>query len=129
MAEDNYTRITLRIPKDLVQQVNRAAFSTSKSQNAEIIARLRSSFELDKSLPTDVRQAIEHEMEERGGTAEEAHVRLAHAAMANGGTLFHATITPETTLAQFHKMLAASKTVIPPDASIVFERKPVKGSR
>ena len=95
----------------------------------EIVLRLQQSFETPAALPVAVQQAIEHEMEERGGTPEEAHVRLAHAAMANGGTLFHATITPETTLAQFHKMLAASKTVIPPDASIVFERKPVKGNR
>lgn len=49
--EDRYTRITLRIPKELQAQIARAALATSKSQNAEIIARLQGSFGV-KSLST-----------------------------------------------------------------------------
>lgn len=44
MARDddsNYTRITLRIPRDLHLQLEQQAMRTSKSLNAEIIARLR----------------------------------------------------------------------------------------
>jgi len=44
--EDRYTRITLRIPKDLHSRIAQAAESTSKSQNAEIVARLQASFEV-----------------------------------------------------------------------------------
>lgn len=44
MEEDRYTRITLRIPKDLHSQLQQAADDTSKSMNAEIVARLQRSF-------------------------------------------------------------------------------------
>lgn len=43
-TDDRYTRITLRIPKDLHQQLADVAEATSKSMNAEIVARLRESF-------------------------------------------------------------------------------------
>ncbi len=39
--EDRYTRITLRIPKDLHQVLTAEAERTSKSLNAEIIGRLQ----------------------------------------------------------------------------------------
>ncbi|UVH54708.1 type II toxin-antitoxin system HicB family antitoxin [Variovorax paradoxus] len=45
MEEDRYTRITLRIPKDLHAKLDEAAEATSKSLNAEIVARLDKSFE------------------------------------------------------------------------------------
>lgn len=50
--EDRYTRITLRIPKDLHARIAQAADATSKSQNAEIVARLEQSFVtyIDKDL-------------------------------------------------------------------------------
>lgn len=44
MEEDRYTRITLRIPKELHSQLQQAADDTSKSMNAEIVARLEQSF-------------------------------------------------------------------------------------
>lgn len=43
-TDDRYTRITLRIPKDLHTKLSDAADETSKSMNAEIIARLERSF-------------------------------------------------------------------------------------
>ncbi|MEH6565555.1 MAG: Arc family DNA-binding protein [Halopseudomonas sp.] len=42
--DDRYTRITLRIPKDLHEQLSSYAEQTSKSMNAEIIGRLEQSF-------------------------------------------------------------------------------------
>ncbi|WP_409266807.1 Arc family DNA-binding protein [Massilia sp. BHUDP2] len=44
MEDDNYTRITLRMPKPLHLKLQGAADATSKSMNAEIIARLEESF-------------------------------------------------------------------------------------
>lgn len=46
-TEDRYTRITLRIPKDLHAWLSQSADDTSKSMNAEIISRLERSFEGD----------------------------------------------------------------------------------
>ncbi|QTD44574.1 hypothetical protein [Ottowia testudinis] len=48
--EDRYTRITLRIPRDLHQVLVSAADSTSKSLNAEIIGRLQASVFEDEEL-------------------------------------------------------------------------------
>lgn len=44
MDDDRYTRITLRIPKDLHAMLQEAADTSSKSVNAEIIERVRQSF-------------------------------------------------------------------------------------
>lgn len=43
-SEDRYTRITLRLPRELHAQLTAAADETSKSTNAEIVARLQESF-------------------------------------------------------------------------------------
>lgn len=45
MDDDRYTRITLRIPKELHADLVNEANATSKSLNAEIVARLQQSFE------------------------------------------------------------------------------------
>lgn len=47
MEEDRYTRITLRIPKELHAKLQEASDATSKSMNAEIVARLDASFGFD----------------------------------------------------------------------------------
>lgn len=52
MEDDRYTRITLRIPKDLHVALAAEADATSKSLNAEIVARLASSF-ADRQPPAD----------------------------------------------------------------------------
>ncbi|WP_093299180.1 toxin-antitoxin system HicB family antitoxin [Variovorax sp. NFACC27] len=44
MEEDRYTRITLRLPKELHARLDAAADRTSKSLNAEIVGRLEESF-------------------------------------------------------------------------------------
>lgn len=50
MEEDRYTRITLRLPKDLHAKLDEVADSTSKSLNAEIVGRLEASFEANGGL-------------------------------------------------------------------------------
>lgn len=60
--DDRYTRITLRIPKDLHQKLGSAADETSKSLNAEIVGRLQASLEMPegeelKSLYKDLELA------------------------------------------------------------------------
>lgn len=46
--EDRYTRITLRIPKDLHRELSSAADATSKSLNAEIVGRLQASLDKER---------------------------------------------------------------------------------
>ncbi len=47
MEEERYTRITLRIPRNLHEKLQYEADISSKSMNAEIIARLEQSFSID----------------------------------------------------------------------------------
>lgn len=49
--EDRYTRITLRIPRDLHARLVREADATSKSLNAEIVGRLDASLSQSISRP------------------------------------------------------------------------------
>lgn len=42
--EDRYTRITLRLPKELHSRLTEVASAQSHSMNAEIVARLQGSF-------------------------------------------------------------------------------------
>lgn len=50
MNDDNYTRITFRMPRDLHAKLQKSADTTSKSMNAEIIARLEASFDDEEGL-------------------------------------------------------------------------------
>ena len=122
MAEDNYTRITLRIPKDLLQQVNRAAFSTSKSQNAEIVARLQGSFDFVKLLPLMVQDAMATEAEECGISQIEALEKLVLAGQSQGGQVLNLKIGPGTTTTQVRDALNVALELAP-DADLVFERE------
>lgn len=53
--EDRYTRITLRIPKEIHQQLAKSASERSHSMNAEIVQRLEDSFE-PSSIPEIISQ-------------------------------------------------------------------------
>lgn len=43
MEDDRYTRITLRLPKDLHEDLEAAAYAATRSLNAEIVGRLEAS--------------------------------------------------------------------------------------
>lgn len=73
MDDDDYTRITLRIPKDVHQKLTESAKQTSKSMNAEIIARLEASFDESRS-PSGVLAMFE-EYKEKSRKIEEALLR------------------------------------------------------
>ena len=53
MEEDRYTRITLRLPRDLHARLDGAADATSKSLNAEIVGRLEKSFGTEQRASAD----------------------------------------------------------------------------
>jgi hypothetical protein len=59
MEEDRYTRITLRIPKELHARLDAEADATSKSLNAEIVGRLEESF---RTVRQEIRREIEAEV-------------------------------------------------------------------
>lgn len=48
--QDDYARITLRLPRPIHEALASASESAFRSMNAEIVARLESSLEIDKAL-------------------------------------------------------------------------------
>jgi post-segregation antitoxin (ccd killing protein) len=56
--EDRYTRITLRIPKDLHARLEAAAGDTSKSLNAEIVSRLTAAMDLPDIAAFQLRKSL-----------------------------------------------------------------------
>lgn len=56
--EDRYTRITLRIPRDLHARLEAAAAETSKSLNAEIVSRLTAAMELPDIAAFQMRKSL-----------------------------------------------------------------------
>ncbi|WP_114467003.1 toxin-antitoxin system HicB family antitoxin [Pseudorhodoferax soli] len=61
--EDRYTRITLRLPKELHARLGDAAAATSKSVNAEIVARLHDASELEEESERNRRLRVQLEIE------------------------------------------------------------------
>lgn len=64
MEEDRYTRITLRIPRELHEKLQNKADLTSKSMNAEIVARLEKSFEEEKMKTTQMYTFTQDQIDE-----------------------------------------------------------------
>ncbi|MBU9146472.1 type II toxin-antitoxin system HicB family antitoxin [Burkholderia multivorans] len=52
MAQDDYTKLQVRLPKQLHAKLQDAAANTGKSMNAEIIERLDETFEGDERVET-----------------------------------------------------------------------------
>ncbi|WP_271896290.1 Arc family DNA-binding protein [Candidatus Phyllobacterium onerii] len=72
--QDEWTRITLRIPPELHEKLTEAA--RTSSMNAEIIRRLEYTIEVDRQ-----NQEIGVEYEERTPEEEEAIKRIIHASI------------------------------------------------
>jgi len=123
MADENYTRITLRIPKDLLQQVNRSARDTSKSQNAEIVGRLQGSFDFMAVLPPAIRDAVAEVVEAKNCTPEAALADLVLAGQSNGGQVLNIRIAPGMTLKEIRDAPAWMSEVVPNATSVVVERE------
>lgn len=70
--EDRYTRITLRIPKDLDRKLQESADATSKSKNAEIISRLEQS--LQGTDPDEALRSILHAQKAQAAAEARQHI-------------------------------------------------------
>lgn len=80
--EDRYTRITLRIPKDLRDKLAEAANSKSHSMNAEIIQRVEESFISDTPV-SDLMETIKRQKRALvGADARVAGSRMQQAGLA-----------------------------------------------
>ena len=120
MEEDRYTRITLRIPKELHAALTAEADATSKSLNAEIIARLQASFDPAQGLPSVVRSEVDNEAERLGISPQEALASLVLAGSQPGAPMvLYIKADPSMSLDQYSALFEAAKKNIPPDATVV----------
>lgn len=95
-----------------------------RSFNAEVTARLQSSFESPTSdLPAEVKAAVAVEAKSRNCTESEALTRLVLAGQSKGGAVLNLHIAPGTTAKDLIDSLNASMQVVPPNATIVVETK------
>lgn len=116
-------QFVVRFPDGMRDKITETAKVNNRSMNAEIVARLQSSFEGAAVFPFAIEQAIEHEQEERGGTREEALTRLVLAGQAQGGTVFQVVVPRAMTMQEYRELMQASETVIPPNANMILERR------
>lgn len=68
-TQDDYIRTALRVPPDLHARIHEAAKANTRTFNAEIVARLESTFASANrtGLPTEVIQELERLFDERLG--------------------------------------------------------------
>lgn len=114
------TPFGLRMQAPLKQELAAAAAALGRSLNAEIVSRLKASFESDfTGLPFEVVQAVEGEMAAHGGTQEEALVKLVLAGQAGRGTVLNLKIAPGTTAKEVRDALSEALKHVPPDSNVV----------
>lgn len=95
-----------------------------RSFNSEVVARLTASLAdpAPPSYPPLVQDAIDHEVAQRGGTPEEALIRLVLAGQTKGGTVVKISVAPGTTLEQVRAMVEAASTLVPADATVTLQQ-------
>ena len=82
--EDKYTRITLRIPRELHAQLELESDKTSKSLNAEIVARLEQSFSGLSSRKIEIANRLQRLLDEINRAKRGHFERPSHLAQAIG---------------------------------------------
>jgi hypothetical protein len=117
-------RFLVRLPDGMRERLAESAREHNRTMTKDVVARLAASFESKgATLPPFVQDAVDDEIEARGGTPEEALTRLVLLGQSKGGTVFQVTIQPGAKLQDISTVIEAAKLVIPPDADMFVERK------
>ena len=121
----NIVPFGLRMQEELKFNITRSAYIAGRSMNAEIINRLKASFEERETapLPFAVQQAVDDMVEETSCTPEEALTTLVLKGQSQGGTVLNIHVGPNTTVKQVREAINAAQGLIPDNAGIIFERK------
>lgn len=117
MSQQDHIKTALRVPPELHADLHEAARLSGRSYNAEILHRLTQTFEAQApDLPDAVKEAVEEEIEARGGTLEQALVRLVLLGQSKGGTVFQVTLQPGTKLQDLKALIEAARLEVPATA-------------
>lgn len=114
--EDRYTRITLRLPKDLDRKLQESADATSKSKNAEIIARLEQSLSgADPAAAIDAISRLEVDLsdkDERLDETERLALLMSIALAATYGITRSALAAPDEDMTRVKNVLDAGMSAV-----------------
>ena len=115
----------IRLTGELKQSIEQAATAAGRTMNAEVVNRLKASFEERETapLPFAVQQAVDDMVEETSCTPEEALTTLVLKGQSQGGTVLNIHVGPNTTVKQVREAINAAQGLIPDNAGIIFERK------
>jgi len=117
-------KFIIRLPKGMRDLIAEKAQSNNRTMNAEVVARLQSTFEPNPAaLPPLVDQAVKDEMQARGGSQADALLRLVLAGQSNGGQVLSIRIAPGMTLKEVHDAIGAMVEAVPNAANVVIERE------
>jgi hypothetical protein len=113
-------QFTLRLPSDLHAQLNAAREQSGRTLTAEIIARLRASFEGAFSpLPESVSTALKERAETLGTSFDIELARAASAGLNVGApAVLMLTVQNGITLKSAEELLRAARKQLPPDTTI-----------
>lgn len=118
----------VRLPDGMRDALVAAATDAKRSMNAEVVARLASSFhtsEPNEDPLAYVRADIERIAAERGMSFRSALEALVTAALApDAPALVYISIDPGTPVSELQDKLRSVRKLIPEDASVITDRTP-----
>lgn len=117
-------KFIIRLPEGMRDLIAEKAQSNNRTMNAEVVARLQSTFDTaSAALPPLVDQAVKDEMEARGGSEADALLRLVLAGQSNGGQVLSIRIAPGMTLKEVSDAMNVMVKAAPNVGNVVVERE------
>lgn len=124
IKQTGFKHTALRITPEMHAKLHAAASASGRSYNAEIVARLQSSFDTTSAaLPPLVDQAVKDEMKAHGGSETDALLRLVLSGWSNGGQVLSIRIAPGMTLKEVSDAMNVMVKAAPNVGNVVVERE------
>lgn len=128
MDDDKQTRITLRLPRDIHEQLGAEAEISNRSLNGEIIARLSATFAgPNLTLPQSLHDAIAARAHNASTSFQEEMVRALAAGLdRKAPAVLLVELTDGVSLARVGKLLDEARERLPADTAVWIGPKKTK---
>lgn len=108
----------LRLPAELKAAVTKAAYVSRRSFNAEVTERLAASLNAT-ALPQAVQDAVQREIELRGGSTEEALTRLVQAGEQRSGLVLNLSVQKGMSVQELSKLVQELAQALPAETEVI----------
>lgn len=108
----------LRLPAELKAAVTKAAYVSRRSFNAEVTERLAASLNAT-ALPQAVQDAVQREIELRGGSTEEALTRLVQAGEQRSGLVLNLSVQKGMSVQDLSKLVQELAQALPAETEVI----------